>query len=348
MSYRGDINLGDTIDIKFCTVTTTGAPTTLAGTPVISAYLDNNVTQLTAGITLTVDFDGVTGLNNIRVVATSGNGYATATNYDLIITTGTVGGTSVVGYVVGSFSIEKRSAGLRPATAGRTVVVDANGLIDSTAVKIGPTGAGTAQTAGDLATMITAVDDFVDTEVAAIKTKTDFLPSATAGAAGGLFIAGANAATTVNITGNLSGSVGSVTGAVGSVTGSIGSVAAGGITTASFGAGAIDAAAIGAGAIDADAIATDAFGSVELAADAVNEIRDAITGVTMLENAQGIPGATPTMMQLLMYMYMDWRNLNSSTATAKNVTNDAGTVICKATLSDDGTTFTKAEFVSGP
>ena len=55
-------------------------------------------------------------------------------------------------------------------------------------------------------------------DTAAIKVKTDFLPSATAGAAGGLFIAGSNAATSVttaftaNITGNLSGSVGSVTG----------------------------------------------------------------------------------------------------------------------------------------
>jgi hypothetical protein len=65
---------------------------------------------------------------------------------------------------------------------------------------------------------------------AAIKVKTDFLPSVTAGAAGGLFIAGTNAATTVTtafsttFTGNLTGSVGSVTGAVGSVTGSVGSV----------------------------------------------------------------------------------------------------------------------------
>jgi len=56
--------------------------------------------------------------------------------------------------------------------------------------------AGTAQTAGDLAAMITTVDDFVDTEITAIKTKTDFLPSVTAGAAGGLMIAGSNAATT--------------------------------------------------------------------------------------------------------------------------------------------------------
>ncbi|MCI0562800.1 MAG: hypothetical protein MN733_30325, partial [Nitrososphaera sp.] len=108
MAYFGDISLEDTIDIKFCTVTTTGAPTQLAGTPAISAYPGNSTTQLTAGITLTVDFDTVTGLNNVRVAATAGNGYATATNYALVITAGTVGGTSVVGYVVGSFSIENR------------------------------------------------------------------------------------------------------------------------------------------------------------------------------------------------------------------------------------------------
>lgn len=52
--------------------------------------------------------------------------------------------------------------------------------------------------------------------------------AATPGAAGGLFIAGTNAATTITtgltttFTGNLTGSVGSVTGAVGSVTGNVG------------------------------------------------------------------------------------------------------------------------------
>lgn len=60
------------------------------------------------------------------------------------------------------------------------------------------------------------------------------LANAVPGAAGGLFIAGTNAATAIttaltsniigNVTGNLSGSVGSVTGAVGSVTGAVGSV----------------------------------------------------------------------------------------------------------------------------
>lgn len=39
---------------------------------------------------------------------------------------------------------------LVPATAGRTLVVDAAGLADANAVKMGPTGAGTAQTARDI------------------------------------------------------------------------------------------------------------------------------------------------------------------------------------------------------
>lgn len=132
-------------------------------------------------------------------------------------------------------------AALKPATDGRSVVVDAAGLADATAVKVGPTGAATAQTAGDIYTRLgapagasmsadIAAIKAETANVAGIKTKTDFLPSATAGAAGGVFIAGTNAATTVTtaftttFTGNLTGSVASVTGAVGSVTGAVGSV----------------------------------------------------------------------------------------------------------------------------
>lgn len=83
------------------------------------------------------------------------------------------------------------------------------------------TGAGTVSVHHNPDTVkadIAALDAVAD----AIKVKTDFLPSETAGSAGGVFIAGTNAATTVNFTGNLSGSVGSVTGAVGSVTGNVG------------------------------------------------------------------------------------------------------------------------------
>mgnify|MGYP001577882267 CR=1 FL=1 len=126
MSYLGDFAPETTFDTKFCTVAPTGAPPVLAGAPVISAYEDNGTTQITAGITLSVDFDGVVGLNNIRVVATAANGYDAGSNYQLVITTGTVGGTSVVGYVVAEFSINARSA-LRPTVAARTLDVSAGG-----------------------------------------------------------------------------------------------------------------------------------------------------------------------------------------------------------------------------
>lgn len=39
---------------------------------------------------------------------------------------------------------------LAPATSGRNLVVDANGLADANVVKVGPSGSGTAQTAGDI------------------------------------------------------------------------------------------------------------------------------------------------------------------------------------------------------
>jgi hypothetical protein len=94
-----------------------------------------------------------------------------------------------------------------------------------TAAKVAADVTTELQTGLATASALSTVAGYIDTEVAAIKTKTDFLPSATAGAAGGLFIAGSNAATTVNITGSLSGSVGSVTGNVGgNVGGSVGSV----------------------------------------------------------------------------------------------------------------------------
>lgn len=183
-----------------------------------------------------------------------------------------------------------------------------------------PVGASISADIAAVQTAINTVDDFVDTEVAAIlaavdtevaaiKTKTDFLPSATAGAAGGLLIAGINAATTVditgNITGNLSGSVGSVTGAVGSVTGAVGSVTGsvgsvtgnvggnvvGSVASVTAGvtvstnndktgytvaAGGIGATSFAAGAIDAAAIAANAIGASELAQDAAQEIADEV------------------------------------------------------------------------
>lgn len=266
MSYFNDIALGDTIDIKFTTrAFATGAPTTLAGVPVISAYPGNSVTQLTAGITLTVDFDAVTGLHNIRVVATGANGYATATNYALVITTGTVGGVSVVGETVASFSIENRSA-LRPTVAARTLDVTATGEAGLDWANIG--GPTTAQNFS---------------------------------------------ATTIGIIGT------------------------GGIVAGSFAANAIDAAAIAANAI----------GSSEFAQAAADKVFGS-GGATLAELAQAAPAATPRPDQAMMLLYMTLRNKLDITASTKNISNDAGTVIAKKALTDDAVTYSEAKMVTGP
>ena len=128
MSYVGDFAAGDTVDFKFTTRRfSTGAPFTLAGTPAISVYKSNSTTQSTSGITLTADFDTVTGLNHVRIDTTSdGTFYANGSQFDAVITTGTVDSVSVVGEVIGRFTL-RAQASLYPTTAGRTLDVSAGG-----------------------------------------------------------------------------------------------------------------------------------------------------------------------------------------------------------------------------
>lgn len=188
-----DYALGTTIYIQFTTRSfSTGVPTTLAGTPALSVLEENNATPITAGVSVSVDRASVTGLNEATIVATSGNGYESGKDYGLYISTGTVGGVSVVGEVVGRFSIEKSSA-LRPTTAGRTLDVTATGAagVDwanvenpSTSVNLSGTSISTSQVVAS--------------------------------------VSGAVGSVTGNVGGNVTGSVGSVVGAVGSVTGNVG------------------------------------------------------------------------------------------------------------------------------
>jgi hypothetical protein len=364
-----DIELGTTFDVKFVTTDPeTGEPASLSGTPAVAAYVGNSTTEITAGITLTTDFDGRTGLNNVRVVATNGNGYADNTDVALVITTGTVAGNSAVGYVIELFTIGRGASYRRlGAPVGASIsadIADVESKVDDLETRLGtPSDLGSgatvaanladieAQTEGiasievgaspdvlvsttiasltnqtsftltagssdddaynGMAAILTdqstsaqkwvcfigdyvgstktvtlesepgftiatgdsiaimaaggstsmpvpaAVDasdirdavglasadlddqlGAIDVAVDAIKGKTDFLPSATAGAAGGVFIAGTNAATTItsgltaNISGNLSGSVGSVSGNVGGTVNGLTSTAQGHVRTA--------------------------------------------------------------------------------------------------------------------
>lgn len=106
-----------------------------------------------------------------------------------------------------------------------------------------------------------------EVNIIATPKQTIALPTATAGASGGVFIAGTNAATsittalTANITGNLSGSVGSVTGAVGSVTGNVGGNVTGSVGSVTGAVGSVTGN-VGGNVVGSVASVTGAVGSV--------------------------------------------------------------------------------------
>ncbi len=168
------------------------------------------------------------------------------TNSTVATTTGAVGSvTGAVGSVTGFTAsdvgtIKTKTDFLPSATAGTAGGVFIAGTNAATTVTTSFTTTFTGNLTGNVGGSVASVTGLTASDVGNIKTKTDFLPSATAGAAGGVFIAGTNAATAVttsftttftgnltgNVGGNVTGSVGSVSGNVGgNVTGSVGSVA---------------------------------------------------------------------------------------------------------------------------
>jgi hypothetical protein len=199
----GDFDTSTVIYQKFTTYRpSTGAPFTLAGSPVLSVYKDNSTTQSTTGVTLTVDFDSVTGLHHLAIdTSADGTFYSAGSFFDVVITTGTVDSVSAVGTVVARFTLRKNSA-LKPTTAGRTLDVSAGGEAGLDWANVG-------------------------SPTTALNLSGTTISSAQAVAS----VSGAVGSVTGSV-GSVTGAVGSVVGAVGSVTGSVGSVV--GLTVANL------------------------------------------------------------------------------------------------------------------
>ena len=110
-----DITLNDTIYMDFTTRQfSDGVPTTLLGSPVLHVLEENNTTPISVGVSVSVDRASVGGLNMATVAATTANGYEVGKGYSIYISTGTVGGVSVVGEVVGQFTVEASAAKVTP------------------------------------------------------------------------------------------------------------------------------------------------------------------------------------------------------------------------------------------
>lgn len=293
MSTLGDFDTSTVVYGKFTTYRpSTGAPYTLGGTPALSVYKDNSTTQSTTGVTLTADFDTVTGLNHFAIdTSADGTFYSAGSFFDIVITTGTVDSVSAVGTVVGRFTLRK-TASLKPTTAGRTLDVSAGGEAGIDWANIGsPT------TAVNLSATNIDVDQVVASVSGAVGSVTGAVGSVT----------GAVGSVTGNVGGNVVGSVGSVTAGVTVTTNNDKTnytVATGGIAATSFAAGAIDAAAIAANAIGASELAQDAAQEIadevlnrNLAGGASGDSRNVRNALRALRNKVAISGGTLTVYQ---------------------------------------------------
>jgi hypothetical protein len=197
----------------------------------------------TGSVTVAVTVDAgtqATGSVGSGACTHEGNGYHTyapaqaETNGDLLAFTFT--GTGAVPVTIQVYTLPTTGI-LSPATLGRTLVVDAAGLADANAVKLGPTGSGTAQTARDVGASV-IVGSIANNAITAASINADAITAAkiadgaidaatfAAGAINAAAIAAdaitdAKVAADVTIA-SVTGAVGSVTGAVGSVTGNVG------------------------------------------------------------------------------------------------------------------------------
>lgn len=225
MSYLGDFPTSALVVFNFNTASfTDGSPITLGGTPALSVY-KNSTTESTAGITLSVDYDSRTGMHHVAIdTSADGTFYASGNDFSVVITTGTVGGTSVVGRVVGEFSINNRGGNVTrwngtavasPATAGIPDVNVKNiNNVAATSVTTINANLGTTQPVNFTGTGASALakSDMVDIAGAAVSTSSaqiganvvNVKGSASAGAAGyvGIDWSAINAPTTaVNLSG---------------------------------------------------------------------------------------------------------------------------------------------------
>jgi len=149
-------------------------------------------------------------------------------------------------------------------------------------------------------------------------------------------------------------------------------IATAAITATKFASGAINAAAIATNALTSAKIATGAIHSTAIAAGAITATEapnldaaistiatpaqvltqvNAALDTAIAEIAQGVPSATPSLRAAVSLMHMALRNQTDVNTTATDVLeirNDAGVVIAKKLVTDDGTVYSEAEMVTGP
>lgn len=104
--YFGDIAANTTIQIPFDTYNADGASVTFTGTTVKVYKGSATGTEVTTGVTLSKDHDGITGSHLVTIVTTNAF-YATGSDYLVELQAATIA-TQTVNSIIGTFSIENR------------------------------------------------------------------------------------------------------------------------------------------------------------------------------------------------------------------------------------------------
>lgn len=242
-------------------------------------------------------------------------------------------------------SVSADIAAIKAETA--SIQTDTNDL----QTQIGAAGAGLTAVAS--ATNLATLTAYVDTEVAAIKAKTDNLPALPA-----------NEATLTTITGYLDTEVAAILAAVDTEVAAIKTVTdalpnGGALTTITNNVAAIladtgtDGVVVASGSKTGYSLAADqsavTVGTVnDLGATArgrVNaEVLDVLNVDTFAEPS-AVPAATSTLVAKIQWLFALARNKITQNATTQTLRNDADSAsIGTSTVSDDGTTMTRGEW----
>ncbi len=126
----GNIGVGQILYFHFTTRQfSTGAPITSASLA-LSVYKDDSTSQSTSGVTTTFTsgFDNVAGLVSVKIdTSADGTFYATGHDFSVVVTAGTADLVSIVGEVVGYFSISNRTSNVNSIN-GVTIVGDGSAI----------------------------------------------------------------------------------------------------------------------------------------------------------------------------------------------------------------------------
>jgi len=347
MMYLGDFKAGATVHFKWSTNAADGSAITRATNGTVSVYHSDNTTQTTNGVTDTEDFDSVTGIHHCKIdTSADGTFYTAGREFQVVLSGATIDSKSVAS-VLAHFSIERSDNAvvmLANATYGLSAI---KVLVDDLETRLTATRAGyldnlsggpmaTAATVSTLSiyvdTEVAAILAAVDTEVAAIKAKTDNLPSDPADDSD---IDAQLAAIAAYIDTEVAAILAAVDTEVAAIKAKTDNLPA---SPAAVGS----AMTLAADTVNASALA--AYAVTEIATAVNAEVVDALATDTYGEPS-GVPAATSSLKDKIGFIFAALRNKHQTTATTDVIRNDADSAaIGTASLTEDGTTFTRGEY----